>query len=107
MTKRKISENFSLDEFFSPNDKGETFRATEPKIELLATLEAIRGGLGRPLHIESGIRSVEHNAALPGSAPDSAPQPPEQPLAGKQKTRYPDCYRPVVNSAAGFYHDQR
>ena len=35
------------------------------------TLEVIRASVGKPVRIESGIRSVEHNARLPNSVPDS------------------------------------
>ena len=67
-----ISEHFNLKEFFSQNDRGKTFKARAPKPELLDTLEAIRSATGKAVHIESGIRSVEHNRSLKGSAPDSA-----------------------------------
>jgi uncharacterized protein YcbK (DUF882 family) len=67
----QISENFRLPEFFSPNDRGKTFRVRTPKAELVLTLEAIRSAIGRELYIESGIRSVEHNAGLRGSSPKS------------------------------------
>jgi uncharacterized protein YcbK (DUF882 family) len=67
-----ISEHFNLREFFSANDHGQTFKARAPRPELLDTLEAIRSAVKAPVHIESGIRSVEHNRSLPGSASDSA-----------------------------------
>jgi hypothetical protein len=67
-----ISKNFDTREFFSANDRGQTFKARAPKPELLDTLEMIRKAVGKPVNIESGIRSVEHNRSLPGSAPDSA-----------------------------------
>jgi hypothetical protein len=67
-----LSTNFDLDEFFSPNDKGRTWKAKAPKPELVLTLEAIRAAAGKPVHIESGIRSVEHNAKLKGSSKNSA-----------------------------------
>ena len=67
-----ISAHFNLREFFSPNDTGGTFKARSPKPELLDTLEAIRNAVGKAIHIESGIRSAEHNRSLKGSAPDSA-----------------------------------
>jgi uncharacterized protein YcbK (DUF882 family) len=68
-----ISKHFSLSEFFSPNDKGKTFKARKPEDKLLRLLEDIREGLGggKELRIESGIRSVEHNARQKGSAPNS------------------------------------
>jgi uncharacterized protein YcbK (DUF882 family) len=67
-----ISEHFSLSEFFSPNDRGKTFKTRKPRAELILTLEAVREALGKELRIESGIRSVEHNAGLKGSAGNSA-----------------------------------
>ena len=37
----------------------------------MITLEAIRGALGAPVHINSGVRSVEHNAELANASPTS------------------------------------
>jgi uncharacterized protein YcbK (DUF882 family) len=67
----KISKYFKLQEFFSVNDKGKTFKAKTPTSELLSTLDAIREYLGKALYIESGIRSVEYNTKLSGSASNS------------------------------------
>jgi len=66
-----VSEHFNYDEFFSPNDKGPTFWTKLVKAELILTLEAIRREVDKPIRIESGIRSVEYNASLKGSAPNS------------------------------------
>ena len=66
-----ISKNFSLKEFFSANDKGKTFKAKQPTQALLDTLEAIRAEAGKEVFINSGIRSVEYNARLKGSSPNS------------------------------------
>lgn len=68
----QVSEHFKLEEFFSKNDKGKTFKADMPTKELLLTLEELRLALNRPIVINSGIRSVEHNNSLAGSSKNSA-----------------------------------
>lgn len=76
-----LSANFSSHEFYSPRDKGATWKKKNgknikirpvPCNELIETLEAIRAAVGKPVNIESGIRSVEYNAALGGSSKNSA-----------------------------------
>jgi len=63
----KLSTNFSLNEFFSPNDKGTTWKTRTPKAELITALEIIRAAVNKPVHIESGVRSVERNTAIGGA----------------------------------------
>jgi hypothetical protein len=67
-----LSEHFSRKEFYSANDKGKTFKTAYVRPELLITLETIREALNMPVHITSGVRSVEHNAGLSNSSANSA-----------------------------------
>lgn len=62
MNKIKISENFYLSEFQSPDTK-------EVKIEekLVNLLEEFREQVNRPLIINSGYRTHEHNVKVGGS----------------------------------------
>ena len=76
MNKVKISDNFYLSEFESPDTK-------EVKVdpELIEKLEKLRKRIGQPLVINSGYRTKEHNKSeggadgslhLPGKAADIA-----------------------------------
>lgn len=76
-----LSKNFSEKEFYSPRDKGTTWKDRKgniikerplPSKELLLLLETIRTAVDKPMNIESGVRSIEYNASLSGSASSSA-----------------------------------
>lgn len=58
----KVSDNFSLKEFESP-DTHEIL--LDP--ELIKKLEQLRSFIGQPLIINSGYRTPEHNKAVGGS----------------------------------------
>ena len=59
----KLTKNFSLHEFESP-DTGEV--VLDP--ELVTKLQALRDKLGRPVIVNSGYRTPEHNNAVGGAS---------------------------------------
>ena len=64
----KITHNFNLSEFASKD--GSTIPSDLlPNIQSLAkNLEVLRGYFGKPIHINSGYRSPEHNKKIGGAA---------------------------------------
>ena len=62
MNKVKISDNFYLSEFESPDTK-------EVKLDekLIERLEKLRKRIGQPLVIDSGYRTKEHNKSVGGA----------------------------------------
>lgn len=57
---------FDTSEFESKDGKPSPFDDTVVKRELIVMLNAIRSRYGRPIVINSGYRSPEHNAAVGG-----------------------------------------
>jgi uncharacterized protein YcbK (DUF882 family) len=68
----KLSPNFDLSEFISPNDPGKPGKNEIKNLTRLCVevLEPLRAELGKPIKITSGWRSKEHNAKI-GGAPNS------------------------------------
>jgi uncharacterized protein YcbK (DUF882 family) len=63
----KLSRNFALGEMASKD--GSNLVLIHPA--LILALQAIRDHTGKPVAINSGYRSPQHNASLPNSAPNS------------------------------------
>ncbi len=61
---------FDTKEFESKDGKPSPFDETVVKRELIVMLNAIRSRYGRPIVVNSGYRSPEHNAAV-GGVPNS------------------------------------
>lgn len=60
----KLSRNFTLGEFASKD--GDPIVKVHPAI--IIALQALRDHLGKPIHINSGYRSVAHNLAIGGAS---------------------------------------
>ena len=66
----KLTENFSLAEF-ACHDAAHTAPtgiALKNVKELAENLEVLRAHFGKPVRINSGYRTIEHNAKQPGSS---------------------------------------
>lgn len=79
MFKKKLTENFSLNEFIHPDDyvrfrDGEMRALYEQRLQLLAqTLEIIRAQVGGPIIVTSGWRSGQRNLLVGGSKTSDHP----------------------------------
>ena len=62
-----LTQNFSLSEFQSRDGAEMPASVYKNVLKLAANLETIRGAAGCSLHINSGYRSPEHNAAVGGA----------------------------------------
>ena len=61
-----LSEHFSASEFACSCSCGYGTRPGDVSTELLSLLELMREEYGRPMHINSGCRCAQHNAAVGG-----------------------------------------
>lgn len=85
----KLSNNFKLSEFAS-NDGAETPCNIQLNLkELALNLQVLRDYVGQPIKVNSGYRSPEYNATIPGAAKNS------QHIYGKAADIVIDGYRPV------------
>ena len=60
---KQLSANFKVREFYCRDGSDPIFVDSE----LVQCLQKIRNHFGKPVHITSGYRTVEHNAAVGGS----------------------------------------
>ena len=63
-----LTKNFTLQEFVCRDGSVPTGSALENVKQLAENLQVLRDELGKPIHINSGFRSVKYNATLQGSS---------------------------------------
>ncbi|WP_200974439.1 D-Ala-D-Ala carboxypeptidase family metallohydrolase [Echinicola sp. 20G] len=63
----KLTKNFSLDEFKSKDGVAFPICVTNNLKELAESLQVLRDELGKPIYINSGYRSPDHNKAIGGA----------------------------------------